>query len=123
MKVSNNHLLAFVFFIICIFSFTATLGAASIFFTNVTADLTNELSGSWVFPLVIISGLVCDLAISTTTAVCLRSQTPTEKAEYVVLVLIHIRASMDCLRSALGRVAHLSISVAGQSLPECIVLN
>jgi len=78
---SNNHLLAFVFFILCIFSFTAALGAASIFFVNATADLTSQLSNSWIFPLVIISGLVCDLAISVATAFYLRSQTPTEVAD------------------------------------------
>lgn len=87
---SNNHLLAFIFFILCIFSFTAALGAASVFFTNTTADLTSQLSGSWIFPLVIISGLVCDLATSITTAFYLRYETPTEVAECVVLFLIEM---------------------------------
>jgi hypothetical protein len=81
LQVSNNHLLAFVFFISCIFSFTAALGAASVFFVNATADLASQLSSSWIFPFVIISGLVCDLAISVTTAFYLRAHTPTEVAD------------------------------------------
>lgn len=83
LKVSNNHLLTFIFFIFCIFSFTAALGAASLFFTNATADLTSQLSGGWIFPLVILSGLACDLAISIVTAFYLRYQTPIEIAECV----------------------------------------
>jgi hypothetical protein len=90
MKASNNHLLAFVFLVFCIFSFTAALGAACVFFTNATADLTSQLSSSWIFPLVIFSGLVCDLAINTATAFYLRSQTQMEVAECAVLLLIDV---------------------------------
>ena len=86
MKASNNHLLAFIFFSSCIFSFTAALGAACVFFTNAPADLTTQLSSTWIFPLVIISGLVCDLAINAVTAFYLRSQT--EVAECAVPLLM-----------------------------------
>ncbi|KAH0832344.1 hypothetical protein J3R83DRAFT_13360 [Lanmaoa asiatica] len=81
LKASRNHLLAFVFFVFCVFTFTAALGAACVFFTNATADLTSQLSSTWIFPLVIISGLVCDLAITIVTAFYLRSQTLTEVAD------------------------------------------
>ncbi|KAF8547672.1 hypothetical protein OG21DRAFT_859183 [Imleria badia] len=81
MKASNNHMLAFVSLIFCIFSFTAALGAACVFFTHSTADLARQLSSVWIFPVVIILGLVCDLVINFSTAFCLRCQTPTEVAE------------------------------------------
>ncbi|KAI9566169.1 hypothetical protein HD554DRAFT_1198169 [Boletus coccyginus] len=98
MKASDNHMLAFVFFVWCIFSFTAALGGASVFFTNGTADLTSQLDSNWVFPLVILSGLVCDLATNIATAVYLRSETPTEAVD------------------ALGRIARLLLLAAETSI-------
>lgn len=100
MKASNNHLLAFVFFVFCIFSFTAALGAACVFFTSATTELTSQLSSSWIFPLVIISGLVCDLAINIATAFCLRTQTRTEIAECAVLLLIDVHRLILIVRAA-----------------------
>lgn len=96
MKASNNHLLAFVFFVWCIFSFTAALGAASIFFTSGTADLTNQLDSSWIFPLVFLSGLVCDLATNVATAIYLRSEAPTEAVECALLLLINMHGLTVC---------------------------
>jgi hypothetical protein len=78
LRASNNHLLAFVFFLFCIFSFTAALGAACTFFANSTSDLMSQLGSGWIFPLVFISGLVCDLAINIATGFYLRYQTPTD---------------------------------------------
>ena len=89
-KTSNNHLLAFLSFVFCIFSFTAALGAACVFFTDETANLAPQLSSIWIFPVVLILGLICDLVINVATAFCLRSQTRTEVAECVVFVSLLI---------------------------------
>jgi len=109
MKASNNHLLAFVFLVFCIFSFTAALGAACVFFTNATADLTSQLSSSWIFPLVIFSGLVCDLAINTATAFYLRSQTQMEVADTLgrVARLFFLIAETSAVTSLFGVAAVL----------------
>ena len=121
MKLSNSHLLAFLFFVLCIFTFTAALGAATIFFTHATADLTSQLSNSWIFPLVLISGLTCDLAINFVTGFYLRSQTLAEVALYVILFLIDARQLI--VRSDVGRGSRLLSMVAGQSSLQCVSLN
>ncbi|KAG9308791.1 hypothetical protein JVU11DRAFT_11416 [Chiua virens] len=106
LKETNNHLLAFAFFILCIFSFTAGVGAASVFFMNATADITSQLGGKWIFPLMIISGLVCDMAISIAAAYCLRSQIPTDITDAMgrVTRLFHFLAETGCVTSLFGLV-------------------
>lgn len=71
------------------------LGAACIFFTG-TKDLMNQLYGGWIFPLFIVSGLVCDLAISVTIAFYLRFRPSTEVVGCVVVVSIDIIDWMIC---------------------------
>jgi len=102
MKASNDHLLAFIFFVFCIFSFTAALGTACVFFTNATADLTSQLSNTWIFPLVIISGLVCDLAINIATGFYLRSQTEVAHTLGRVARVLLLVAETSALTSIFG---------------------
>ncbi|KAG9308467.1 hypothetical protein JVU11DRAFT_11809 [Chiua virens] len=118
LKETNNHLLAFAFFILCIFSFTAGVGAASVFFMNATADITSQLGGKWIFPLMIISGLVCDMAISIAAAYCLRSQIPTDITDAMgrVTRLFHFLAETGCVTSLFGLVTVIVVSISPTSL-------
>ncbi|KAF8423715.1 hypothetical protein L210DRAFT_3560573 [Boletus edulis BED1] len=116
MKASRNHLLAFLFFLLCIFTFTPALGAASLFFTNPTADLTSQLSHSWIFPLVVISGLACDLAINIATAVYLRSQTQVADALGHVSRLLCWAAETSIVTSLFGLAAVIVYCVAKTNL-------
>ncbi|KAF9219188.1 hypothetical protein BS17DRAFT_436728 [Gyrodon lividus] len=75
-KLSNNRLLTFIFAVLCAFTFAVALVAATVFFTPVATDLTSQLSQNWIFPLAIISALVCDLTMSIAIALYLKGQAP-----------------------------------------------